>query len=295
MSRLFAAILLSVIMAVAHADNAPPTVGFSIVKTGSLRVREALVFAGGDLGKEVETIFSAVLVKHGEDTFLFDTGLGSNIADQYRQDMPLWNRPFFRYEDPVAPARTQLDKAGVAPVRRVFLSHSHWDHASGVADFPEAEVWVPEQEMAVIRQPASALGGAWPSQVGAQSIQWKTLAFKPVPYEGFSHSADLFDDGKVVLVPMFGHTPGSIGMFVKVDSGKRYFFVGDVVWNAGAVKEGRPKFWPARIQVDKDAGQTQRTVDQVRALVERDAELVVVPAHDGAVQQALGFFPAWIR
>lgn len=295
MPRLLAAILLSVTMAVVHADDTPPNVGFSIIKTGSLRVREALVFAGGDLGKEVETIFSAVLVKHGEDSFLFDTGLGSNIAGQYRQDMPLWNRPFFRYEDPVAPARAQLDKAGVAPVRRVFLSHSHWDHASGVADFPEAEVWVPEEEMAVIRQPASALGGAWPSQVGAQSIQWKTLEFKPVPYEGFSHSADLFNDGKVVLVPMFGHTPGSIGMFVQVDSGKRYFFVGDVVWNAGAVKEGRPKFWPARIQVDKDSGQTQRTVDQVRAIAERDPDLVVVPAHDGAVQRALGFFPGWIR
>jgi len=295
MFRLFAAILLSAVLTGAHADNILPNVGFSIVKTGSLRVREALVFAGGDFGKEVETIFSAVLVKHGDDTFLFDTGLGSNIAEQYRQDMPLWNRPFFRYEDPVTPARGQLDKAGIGPVRRIFLSHSHWDHASGIGDFPEAQVWVPEQEMAVIRQPSSALGGAWPTQVSAKEIQWKTLEFKPVPYEEFSHSADLFNDGKVVLVPMFGHTPGSIGMFVTVDSGKRYFFVGDVVWNAGAVKDGRQKFWPARVQVDRNPEQTLRMVEQIRTLVERKPEIMVVPAHDGGLQHALGFFPAWVR
>jgi glyoxylase-like metal-dependent hydrolase (beta-lactamase superfamily II) len=297
MLRLLVTILLSSVMAASQAqpDANPPTVGFSIIKTGSLRVREGMVYAGGSFSKEVETIFSAVLIRHGDEYFLFDTGLGSNIAEQYRQDMPLWHRPFFKYEDPVSPARAQLDKAGIGPIRRIFLSHSHWDHASGIEDFPEAQVWVPEQEMAIIRQPASTLGGSWPSQVQARSIQWKTLEFRPVAYEGFSHSADLFNDGKVVLVPMFGHTPGSIGMFVTVDSGKRYFFVGDVVWNAGAVKNASPKFWPARIQVDRDVEQTRRTVEQIRTLVERKPDIVVVPAHDGGVQNAIGLFPAWVR
>ncbi|HYD60925.1 MAG TPA: MBL fold metallo-hydrolase [Noviherbaspirillum sp.] len=297
MLRLLLAFLLSSVMAASQAqpDTTPPTVGFSIVKTAGLRVREGLVYSGGSFGKEVETVFSAVLVKHGDEVFLFDTGLGSNIAQQYKQDMPLWNRPFFRYEDPVTPVRAQLDKAGIGPVRRIVLSHSHWDHASGIEDFPEAQVWVPEQELAIIRQPGSTLAGPWPSQVQSPSIQWETLEFRPVPYEGFEQSADLFNDGKVVLVPMFGHTPGSIGMFVTVDSGKRYFFVGDVVWNAGAVKNASPKFWPARVQVDRNAEQTLRTVEQIRALVEQKPEIVVVPAHDGGVQGALGYFPGWVR
>lgn len=301
MFRHLVAVLLASFMAVSSAQAdagqpaAQPTIGFSIIKTGSLRVREGLVYAGGSFGKEVDTIFSAVLVKHGDDYFLFDTGLGSKIAEQYASDMPLWNRMFFRYEEPVIPARAQLDQAGIGPIRRVFLSHSHWDHASGIGDFPEAQVWVPEQEMAVIRQPASSLGGPWPSQVGAASIQWQTLQFRPVPYEGFAQSADLFNDGKVVLVPMAGHTPGSIGMFVTVDSGTRYFFVGDVVWSRAAIKNADPKFWPARIQVDANVAQTQQTIDQVRALVEQKPDIVVVPAHDGVVQNALGYFPGWVR
>lgn len=301
MFRLLVAILLSSLMAASNAQTdasppaAQPTVGFSIIKTGSLRVREGLVYAGGSFGKEVDSIFSAVLVKHGDDYFLFDTGLGSKIAEQYASDMPRWNRLFFKYEDPVSPARSQLDEAGIGPIRRIFLSHSHWDHASGIVDFPEAQVWVPEQEMAVIRQPASTLGGPWPSQVHAKSVQWQTLQFRPVAYEGFAQSVDLFNDGKVVLVPMFGHTPGSIGMFVTVDSGTRYFFIGDVVWSRAAVKHANPKFWPARIQVDRDVAQTQQTVEQVRTLIEHKPEIVVVPAHDGVVQNALGYFPAWVR
>jgi len=293
--RLFIAILLASIVAAAHAQSDLPSVGFSLIKTGSLRVREGMMYAGGSFGKDAETVFSAVLVKHGGEFFLFDTGLGSKIAEQYSQDMPLWNRPFFRYEEPVTPARVQVDKAGIGPIRRIVLSHSHWDHVSGIGDFPEAQVWAPEQELAVIRQPVSSLGGPWPSQVGGESIRWQTLEFKPEPYEGFSHSADLFNDGKVVLVPMFGHTPGSVGMFVTVDSGRRYFFVGDVVWNADALKGASPKFWAARLLVDKDADRTMRTIEQVRAVLEKKPDTVVVPAHDGQVQGALGYFPAWIR
>lgn len=272
-----------------------PEVGFSIVKTGTLQVREGLVFSGGSFSKKIDNIYSAVLIKHGGEFLLFDTGLGSNIAAQYRQDMPLWLRPFFKYQDPVLPVKAQLEGAGIAPPARIVLSHSHWDHASGVTDFAGTPVLVAPEELAAIRQPAGKLGAPWPSQVGDPSIRWQAIAFEPRPHEGFERSLDLYKDGKVVLVPMYGHTPGSVGLFLTVDSGKRYFFVGDVVWNAGALVNGSPKFWVARLHADGDAAQTQATIEQIRAAMRRDPALVVVPAHDGTVQDALGYFPAWVR
>ena len=108
-------------------------------------------------------------------------------------------------------------------------------------------------------------------------------------------SADLFGDGSIVLVPLFGHTAGSVGMFVTVDSGKRYFFVGDAVWNAQALKKGSPKFWAARLLVDDDCAHTQQSIEQIRTLMAKRPEIVVVPAHDGTVQQTLGYFPAWVK
>lgn len=277
------------------APAALPEVGFSIVKTGTLQVREGMVYSGGDFSRMVDNIYSAILIKHGSEFILFDTGLGSNIAEQYRQDMPLWLRPFFKYQDPVLPVKAQLDGAGIGPLSRIVLSHSHWDHASGITDFPGTPVLVAPEELDVIRRPAGKLGAPWPSQVGDKSIPWQAIAFEPRPYEGFERSLDLFKDGKVVLVPMYGHTPGSVGLFLTVDSGKRYFFVGDVVWSAGALAQGRPKFWAARIKADDDAARTQATIEQIRAAMRRDPALVVVPAHDGTVQNALGYFPGWVR
>lgn len=270
-------------------------VSFSIIRTARLPVREGLIYAGGSWTKKVETNFSAMLVKHGTDFFLFDTGLGTRIAEQYQRDMPLWARPFFKYEDPVLPARMQLEQAGVPPIERVILSHSHWDHASAVGDFPQAKVWVAAPELEVIHQAGTSFDGSWPSQVSLKSIDWHVLEFKPVPYEGFESSIDLFQDGKIILVPLFGHTPGSVGMFVTVESGKRYFFIGDVVWRADALANGSPKFWLARLLLDHAVDQTQQTIEQIRRIMTRDPNLVVVPAHDGDVQNALGYFPAWVK
>ncbi|MDO9002601.1 MAG: MBL fold metallo-hydrolase [Aquabacterium sp.] len=278
----------------AHAQS-KAGVEFAIVKTGKTTTLKGMMVSGGGFTTKVDGNFSAILVKHGQTHFLFDSGLGTQVAQQYQQDMPWWARAFFKYEDPVVPARTQLDQAGIPPIDRIFLSHAHWDHASGLGDFPEAVVWAAPEELHVVAHAAPGLGGSWPSQVSLKSIRWQALDFKPQPYKGFDRSIDVFSDGSVVLVPMFGHTPGSIGMFVTVASGKRFFFCGDAVWRADALKDGSPKFWPASLIVDKDREQTQHTIEQMRELVRQDPGLVVVPAHDDTVQAGLGYFPLWVK
>jgi len=286
---------LSLLLLPPLAASAPPEVRFAILKTATLRVKQGLVFSGGSFSEAVDSHFSAFLIEHGDDRLLFDAGLGRQIAHQYAQDMPAWNRPFFRNPESVQPAAQQLQQAGIGPVRRILLSHAHWDHASGLEDFPGAEVWLPAEELAFVQRPAARVGSAWPSQVVDKPVTWKPVAFEPVPFEGFERSLDLYRDGSLVLVPMFGHTPGSMGLFLRTSTGKRFFFVGDVVWNAGALAAGAPKFWAARWLADGDAEATQAVVDKIRAAMARDPALVVVPAHDGAVQDRLGLFPQWVK
>ncbi len=272
-----------------------PHVGFSIIKTGKVAVMERLLLPDGSLGKKIDTNFSAFLIKHDDDYLLFDTGLGKQIDAQYAQDMPYWQRPFFTFDRPVQPARAQLDAAGHAPVQQVIISHSHWDHAGGVLDFPEARLFASADEMPTIAQPQAGAGGTWPSQVAAPSVHWEPLGLQAVPYKGYAQSLDLFHDGSVVLVAMPGHTAGSIGMFVTVDSGTCYFFIGDVAWKAAAVQLGASKFWAASWIVDRDRAQTQASVEKVRDVLLSNPGIVLVPAHDAAVQDALGYFPHWVR
>jgi glyoxylase-like metal-dependent hydrolase (beta-lactamase superfamily II) len=292
-------LVLTTLLAISltNSAHAAPSLGveLAIVKTGKTSTLKGMMVSGGGFSTPVDGNFSAILVKHGSSHFLFDSGLGMHIAEQYRQDMPWWARAFFKYSEPVLPARAQLDRAGIPPVDRIFLSHSHWDHASGLVDFPEAQVWAAPEELNVIQHASTSVGGSWPSQVSPKSIRWQALDFKPAPYLGFERSIDLFGDGSVVLVPMFGHTPGSIGMFVTVDSGKRLFFCGDAVWRAEALAQGSPKFWPASFLVDHDAARTQQTIEQMRALLKQVPGLVVVPAHDEKVQSELGYFPQWVK
>ncbi|MEJ6005184.1 MBL fold metallo-hydrolase [Paucibacter sp. AS339] len=303
--RTFLYLLVQMLMASAMllkpASAAPsqtpplPEIGFAIIKTSRVAVMEGLLVPGGSFSKQIDSNFSAFLIKHRDEYFLFDTGMGRQIGEQYRADMPLWWRPFFKYEAPVSPAREQLDRAGIAPLSRVILSHSHWDHAGGTLDFPEAKIGVAAAEMDLIRHPTRGPGGTWASQIASESIQWEQLKFQPQPYRGYAQSLDLFGDGTVVLVPMPGHTPGSIGLFLTVDSGQVYFFIGDVAWTVDAIKAGAPKFWAAAALVDGHAEQTQHSVEHLRSLMRQDPALVLLPAHDSATQDRLGYFPQWVK
>jgi glyoxylase-like metal-dependent hydrolase (beta-lactamase superfamily II) len=274
-----------------------PQVGFAIIKTGKVAVAERLLQPDGAYGRKIDSNFSAFLIKHGTTYLLFDSGLGQGIAAQYQADMTWWQRPFFKYEAPLQAASVQLQQQGYPALERIILSHSHWDHAGGVPDFPQAKVMIAAPEMARINHPTRGAGGTWASQVASPAgrVQWETLHFENTPYQGYAQSLDWFHDGSVVLVPMPGHTPGSVGLFITVDSGQRYFFIGDVAWTVAALKAGAGKFWAAAQIVDDDHEQTEQSADQVRKLMAQDPALTIVPAHDSAVQDRLGYFPAWVK
>lgn len=271
-----------------------PQVGISIIRTARVEVVEALLVPGGSVTRTRPSNFSAFLIKHGAHHFLFDTGLGRSIDAQYQQGMPRWWRPFFAYDQPVDPALDQLQRANFPAIERIVLSHSHWDHASGVPDFPKARVALATPELAQVRGAENGPGGTWASQLGLPGIAWEPLVFEDRPFQGYAQSLDMFGDGRVVLVPIPGHTPGSVGLFVTVDSGRQYFLIGDVAWTREAVQQGAAKFWVASKLVDRDAAQTLQAVVGVQNLLQAQPELVVLPAHDGRVQDGLGYFPHWV-
>lgn len=290
-SRLLAAAAVAVSVHSAFAADAPPAqVQLSIINTAEAHTLEALTYSGGGYTKRVKLQHVAVLVRHPQGTVLFDTGLGRQVDAQVKADMPLWARPLFASFGPVQPARSQLDAAGVPPVARVVLSHVHWDHASGLVDFPEAQVWLPQQERDFMAHPDYL--AVFPSQVSAPTIQWKPFQWENKPYGSFAQSLDLFGDASVVLVPLPGHTPGSTGMYVSLASGKKFLFVGDAVWRADAIAPKRPKMWISSMVVDSDAGKTLKVVESLADLQAATPDLVIVPAHDANVHDAMdAYFP----
>lgn len=286
--------LMAAIAALPLLVSAAPMdkVRVSIIRTGTVGTLEKFAFADGSLLRRVALNHSAVLVDHPKGRIMFDTGLGRDIDAQFSTDMPWWGHLLFTY-DKLPSAAEQLAQAGERLPDAIALSHGHWDHASGVPDFPSVPVWMPQEEQGFLAHPHR--GAVLPSQFAQSRDRVRTITLQDKPVAGYARSLDVFGDGAVVLVAMPGHTPGSVGLMVTTSSGKKLFFVGDVVWAAGALATGSPKFWlPSRI-VDHDRPATLAAVQQLRRFAEAHPDVLVVPAHDAAQQDKLGYFPNWVE
>jgi len=253
-------------------------VSIKLLETGGFKTPEAYTVAEGSLFKNIEMIHGAVLVTHRDDTFLFDTGLGENVDQQFEEDMPSLIAPFMAYEKGHSVFHQLENDSSLPKPNRIILSHAHWDHASGLVDFPNLDVWVTSDEYNFIQ--IAEPPAVFPSQVSSKTIQWNQYSLSADDYAGFENSLDVYQDGSIVIVSLSGHSPGSIGMFVNTSEGKRYFFIGDAVWNIDSVKNLKSKFWISSNLADADKDKTSSVVAALHSLMIQNPELKIVPAHD---------------
>ena len=266
---------------------ARPPPGMSLVRlsTGFIRRKAGVAYRGGSLSAPWHSTMTAVLVKHPAGDLLIDTGFGRQIDGQFAT-MP-W---LFRAVSPMEkgiPAADQLAASGydLGRLKAILLTHAHWDHVSGVPDFPAVPAWLTEEEKRFVE--SGSLQTAVARSVGLERFQ--TYAFEGGPYLGFPKSHDVYGDGSVVVVPAFGHTPGSVIIFVTLPTGRRYSFVGDLAWHRQGIQQREEKPWLTRTLVDGDPARVRALLQRMSALQQRFPDLTIVPAHDA--DGALDFPP----
>lgn len=260
---------------------------FSILKTGEAKTLEAFVIEGGSVFKIVTVAHSGFYIQHPKGNFLFDTGLGTKIKEQF-QVFPLYLKILMEYQL-VQTAKEQLETNGVKldSIQDVFFSHLHWDHASGLKDFPFAKIHTLPSEL---NNPKIELGYI-SSQFDGSSVHWSHLQFQNKPYASYAKSFDWFGDGTAVFVPMKGHSEGSVGLFLNTENGQTYFLTGDIVWRREGFSNKSHKPRGARWIVDYDKDALGEEISRVHELLKLNPELQVIPAHDHDVQSPLGFYP----
>lgn len=176
---------------------------------------------------------NAFLIRHPAGLCLFDTGQTARATT--RGWFPWWH-PFFRLSrfelEPEDEAAPQLRSRGIVPeqVRRVLLSHLHTDHVGGLDAFTQADVLVPRVEWKRATGLAGRIRGYlpqhWPPEIEPMLVDFDGPSLGP-----FAASYDVAGDGRLLLVPTPGHTPGHAALVVRAEK-ESWLLAGDMVHSA---------------------------------------------------------------
>jgi N-acyl homoserine lactone hydrolase len=213
----------------------------------------------------------AFLIEHPRGLVLFDTGIAPEAIDdpiraygpvlgQTLADAGVGSNPELRID-------RQLDALGfrTSDVTHVVSSHLHLDHCGGHHLFSDAAFYVGEGELAFARRPdpISAF-----SYIPAQLDRMGGFDWREIP----GVDVDLFGDGSIVILFLPGHTPGELGLKVRLPS-RTFLLTGDVVHLRAALEREYP------FPIDTDTKSALRSIRRLKLL--RDAEQASVwIAHD---------------
>jgi N-acyl homoserine lactone hydrolase len=185
---------------------------------GRVRMRRSVYVPDADRSETIEMPVSCMLLRHPQGNVLFDTGCHPSVPDNPArwQGMEKFMTPIMPPGDNVL---TGLSCVGLSPddIDVVVCSHLHPDHCGCNAFFKRATVMVHENEIAAARKPDCV-------PMGYLASEWDFGTIDQV-----SGERDVFGDGKIVLMPLPGHTPGSIGALVALDNSGTFLLAADTV------------------------------------------------------------------
>lgn len=236
---------------------------------------------------------SGLLVRHPKGDVLIDVGSSSHYGEEIAGYSAI-RRAFLKQTSGrakrIALPADALRGVGSDPSRLLFviLSHGHIDHAGGMVDLPGVKAMLSPAEWKFMQEvgPKKTIA-VIPAHEKTLEGRTEEIAWQDVPYETFDRSFDVFGDGSVVIVPLPGHTPGSIGTFVNAPGGKRIFHVGDAVLLREQYRNGGVKKGYAMRYTDYDHAGANAMVGKLAQLHVLDPGLVILPAHDRDVWEAL--------
>ena len=271
-----------------HAFVTPPPPGAPIqvcwIDTGGVSVSGSYGAGGSTVADTWEVTSAALVIRHPQGDLVLDTGISPH-AQEEKKELSAWKRFVFGRtagrNEPRRNLKDALTALGVTQPKALLLSHVHADHAGGVASMPDVPVWVAAEEKQLVESELEhPRGVAVPAQARAMKGRMVPIPFEARPYANYDQRFDVFGDGSVVVVPTFGHTPGSVATFVNVSPTLRFVHVGDLINLRESIERNVGKSWLMRRLTDEDSARTEAEVAKLVQLHAQDPELLILPAHD---------------
>ncbi len=181
------------------------------------------------------------LIDTGDEVILVDTGLPAGTPEE----APDENSLLFTGRD-ICTYMEALAALGYEPkqITKILLTHKHADHSGELKSFPNAEIYVNEEELAA--DELKGLGNIVP------------VSFTDGAYYNFPESLKICDG--VFYIKAKGHTNGNSIVIVEND-GLFYMIHGDITYIDEALYENKLSV------VFEDREEARKTLDRVREFV----------------------------
>jgi glyoxylase-like metal-dependent hydrolase (beta-lactamase superfamily II) len=230
----------------------------------------------------------AFLVEHpGAGPILIDTGLDPVVADEPRKSFgrllaATSAKTFSMASSQTVP--TQLRARGVDPdqVKHVLMTHLHYDHASGISQFPEATFLVTKREWDAAHA-AFRLFHGYVTKHFDHPFAYRFLDFesdRAASYSTFGRSLDLFGDGSVRAVFTPGHTHGHVSIVLRTAT-REVLIAADAAYTRHTVATGHR---PAHME---DEHLFTRSLREIQLYSEQNPDSLLIPGHDMEAWQKL--------
>jgi glyoxylase-like metal-dependent hydrolase (beta-lactamase superfamily II) len=191
-----------------------------LLSGGRLRMRKSIFVPDADKSETIELSVPCALIRDARGNVLFDTGCHPTVAEQAEAR---WGG-LARLMTPSMPAGenvvNELSGLGLScdDIDLVVCSHLHPDHRGCNSFFKRATFIIHRNEVEAARAPGA-------QAQGYLAAEWEQEA----PLDMIDGERDVFGDGRMVLLPLPGHTPGTTGALVALDRSGTFFLASDTV------------------------------------------------------------------
>jgi N-acyl homoserine lactone hydrolase len=187
---------------------------------GRVRMRKSVYFPDAACEETIEMPVSSFLLRSPHGNLLFDTGCHPSVATDAQArwgGLAKLMVPIMRPDDNVVAGLAALD---LRPddIDVVVCSHLHPDHCGCNAFFHRATVLVHAREIEAARAPGAAASGYL-------AADWD----HPLRTDLVTGERDLYGNGRIVLIPLPGHTPGSMAALVALERTGAVLLAADTV------------------------------------------------------------------